>query len=58
MVRLALWLLQYSPSVRYYDRVGSDDYGGFAALAIVDLGLVYVMRFGRRGLEDVVQRAE
>ena len=58
MVCLALWLLQYPPSVRYYDCVGSDDDGRFAALAIVNLGLVYVMRFGGRGFEDIVQRAE
>ncbi len=58
MVCLALWLLQYPTVVRYYDCVGSDDYGGFAALAVVDLCLVYIVRFGRGGFEDVVQCAE
>ena len=44
--------------MRHYNGVGGNDYGWFAALAIVDLGLVYIVCFGRRGFEDVVQRAE
>jgi hypothetical protein len=58
VVCLAFRLLEYPPVVRYYDCVGSDDYGRLAALLIINLGSVDVMRFGGGGFEDVVQRAE
>tara|TARA_R110002003_G_scaffold54_16_gene4815 strand:+ start:5473 stop:6201 length:729 start_codon:yes stop_codon:yes gene_type:complete len=58
VVDLALGLLEYAAIVADDDCVCCDDDGWLAALRVVDLAAVHILRLRRGGLEDVVEGAQ